>query len=318
MLSFIIPCYRSEKTLEAVVNELVETVIQRAEYDYEVILVNDGSPDNVQDVIDHLCAQSSKIRGIELARNFGQPNAQMAGYSFARGDLIIDLDDDGQTPICEVYTLIDKLLKGYDAVYADYSQGKKHSYFRNLASKINQRLAFAIYKQPKNIRTSSFHVLRRFIIEEILKYKNPYPANGAFVFLSSSRIASVPLAHRERLEGRSGYTLKKLFKLWSNALFNFSLIPLRISIFLGIFSALTGFVMALLILVRRLAGSISVSGWTSNIIVTLLIGGMVLIMLGIVGEYAGRIFLSINHLPQYVVRATRNIEDASVPPESKA
>lgn len=310
LISFIIPCYRSEKTLAAVVQELVDTVTSRPENNYEVFLVNDGSPDKVQDVIEDLCALDPRITGIELASNFGQPNAQLAGYRFAKGNVVVTLDDDGQTPINELYTLIDKLEEGYDAVYASYDQDKKQSFLRRRASAINQSLAHVIYKQPKTVGTSSFSVMRYFLVAEILRYPNPYPANGGIVFLSTRHVISVPVQHRERFSGKSGYSFLRLFKLWTHSLFNFSLIPLRISLVLGTLSAFSGFVYALITLIRRLILNISVSGWASSVILTSVIGGIILIMLGIVGEYVGRTFLSLNHLPQYVIRSvSKNNEE---------
>lgn len=307
-LSFVIPCYGSEKTIATVTKEIEETVATRPEFDYEIILVNDCSKDNVWFVIEDLCKNNSNIKGINLARNFGQQSALMAGYGKVTGDLVVSLDDDGQSPASDVFKLVDKLLEGYDVVYAYYPE-RKHSAFRNFGSKVDKWMEQALVDRPKGLKSSSFHVMRRFIIEEVTRYQNSFTYLGGLVFRSTRNIASVPVEQRERLEGRSGYTLKKLLKLWINGFTAFSVKPLRISTGMGIFTAFAGFVFALVTIIRKIVNPSIQAGWSSLMSVNLILGGVILLMIGLVGEYVGRMYMCINQAPQYVIRETRNMEE---------
>jgi undecaprenyl-phosphate 4-deoxy-4-formamido-L-arabinose transferase len=172
-VSFVIPCYNSEKTIENVVNEIISTIQKRSSYQYEIVLVNDCSKDNVWDEIKRLAAKDENIKGISFAKNFGQHSALMAGYNKATGDVIVSLDDDGQTPADEVYSLIDKLDEGYDVVYASYEQ-KKHSFARNIGTKINNVMCEKLLGKPKGLMITSFFVARKFVIDEAKKYQNSY------------------------------------------------------------------------------------------------------------------------------------------------
>lgn len=309
-LSFVIPCYGSEKTIALVVKEIEETVKTRPEFAYEIILVNDCSKDNVWQVIDGLCAKNAHIKGVNLARNFGQQSALMAGYRRASGDFIISLDDDGQSPANRVFDLIDKALEGYDVVYAYYPQ-RKHSAFRNFGSKVDKMMEEALVDRPKGLKSSSYHVMRKFIVDEITRYPHAFTYIGGLVFRSTKNIASVPVEQRERLEGQSGYTLKKLLRLWTNGFTAFSVKPLRISTMVGVFSAFIGFCYAIFTIIRKIVHPHIQAGWSSLMAINLILGGLILLMIGLVGEYVGRMYLCINQAPQYVVRETRNITEAS-------
>lgn len=302
-ISFVIPCYRSEQTIERVVTELFEVMQSHApSMRFEIILVNDSSPDRVMDRIAALCERHTNILGIDLSRNFGQPSALLAGYAYTRGDHVCCIDDDGQTPVEMVFPMLEKLKEGYDAVFADYTGGKQHTRFRNLGSRVNQKMAEIVYHKPKGMTVSSFVIMRRYIVEQMMRYRNPFPNNSGLILMATGRVASIPAVHRKRIAGTSGYTVRKLIGLWTNSLFNFSIIPLRISMALGVISMLIGFVLAILFTVNKIANPSVPMGWTSSIVVLLLLGGIILIMMGIIGEYIGRVFLSINNVPQYVVR----------------
>ena len=231
-LSFVIPCYGSETTIEIVVNEIRETLKQRPEYDYEIILVNDCSPDRVWPRIRALALADSHITGIDLAKNFGQHAALMAGYRHCTGDLIISLDDDGQTPACELFTLVDKMKEGWDVVYASYAH-KMHSGFRNFGTWMNERMTESLIGKPKGLRVTSYFIMRRFIADEILRYENAYPYIEGLIFRATRNIANVPVTHHERMVGESGYTFSKLLALWFNGFTAFSVKPLRIATFCG-------------------------------------------------------------------------------------
>ncbi len=300
-LSFVIPCYGSEATVGVVTSEIIETLRQRPEYDYEIILVNDCSPDHVWERIKTLAQDNPHIIGISLARNFGQHSALMAGYRACTGDLIISLDDDGQTPARELFTLVDKMAEGWDVVYASYEH-KMHSAFRNFGTWMNERMTESLLGKPKGLKVTSYFVMERFITEEITRYQNPYPYIEGLIFRATMRITNVPVTHHERMSGESGYTLTKLLSLWFNGFTAFSVKPLRIATICGTACAFLGFCYGLYVVIRKLVDSTIEMGWSSIIASIFFIGGLILVMLGLIGEYIGRIYISINNAPQYTVR----------------
>lgn len=302
LLSFVIPCYRSENTISAVVEEIQQTVAIRAdEFDYEIILVNDGSPDSTACVIEKLCKNHSRIAFVNLSRNFGQHSAVMAGFAQVRGDIIICLDDDGQTPANECFKLIDKVREGYDIVFAQYGKRKQNP-FRNLGSRFNAACNHFFFGQPKDLSVNSYYACQRFVVDSALHYPNPFPYVTGLLFQSVSRYTNVHVTHRPRAQGESGYTLRKLISLWANGVTAFSIKPLRLANYVGWFTAVFGFLFALVVIIRKLFNPEMAAGWPSTIAVLLVLGGMIIALIGIVGEYIGRIYLSINRSPQYVVR----------------
>ncbi len=303
LLSFVIPCYRSAKTIASVVHELTETVASRAdEYDHEIVLVNDGSPDNVAEVIRGLCREFPSIVFVDLSRNFGQHSALMAGFNHVRGDIVICLDDDGQTPACECFKLIDKVAEGYDLVFAEYPK-RKQSWFRNLGSRFNTACNHFFYNQPKELTANSYYACQRFVVDSALQYPNPFPYITGLLFQSVGRCCNVPITHRARMEGESGYNLKKLISLWVNGVTAFSIKPLRLASYVGWLTAAAGFVFALVTIIRKLFDPAMQAGWASTISILLILGGVIITLMGIIGEYIGRIYLSINRYPQFVVRS---------------
>ena len=274
---------------------------QRPEYDYEIILVNDCSPDRVWPRIRALALADSHITGIDLAKNFGQHAALMAGYRHCTGDLIISLDDDGQTPACELFTLVDKMKEGWDVVYASYAH-KMHSGFRNFGTWMNERMTENLIGKPKGLRVTSYFIMRRFIADEILRYENAYPYIEGLIFRATRNIANVPVTHHERMVGESGYTFSKLLALWFNGFTAFSVKPLRIATFCGSACACIGFLYGIYVVIRKLVDSSIEMGWSSIIASIFFLGGLILIMLGMIGEYIGRIYISINNAPQYTIR----------------
>ncbi|SHL56661.1 undecaprenyl-phosphate 4-deoxy-4-formamido-L-arabinose transferase [Fibrobacter sp. UWT2] len=309
-LSFVIPCYRSENTIETVVQEIRDTVAARnaagngsdgKSFDYEIVLINDCSPDGVWQVIKKLAAADNKIKGICLAKNFGQHSALMAGYGQATGDYIISLDDDGQTPASESFKLVDKLEEGYDVVYGYYEHSAQHL-FRRFGTWVNKKMAEAIIGQPKTLRTTSFFIMRKFIVDEIVRYPNPFAYISGLVFRATKNLGNVEVQHRRRLEGRSGYTIAGLIGLWINGFTAFSVKPLRAATFIGVICALVGFLAGLYVVYQKFLNPEIPVGYTSMLATLLFVGGMIMLLLGLIGEYVGRIYISINQSPQYVVR----------------
>lgn len=302
LVSFVIPCYRSEKTIGDVVAEIRRTMEQsRNEYSYEIILVNDCSPDHTLDVIRKLVAEDVRITGLDLARNFGQHGALMAGYHASQGDIVVSLDDDGQSPANEVLKLLGKLEEGYDVVYASYDH-KQHSSFRNWGSRVNAEMTHVMLGKPRNLQITSYYVAKRFIIDEMLRYEGSYPYVIGLVLRSTKSICNVPVCHRQRDVGESGYNLRKLFALWLNGFTSFSVKPLRMSIYLGGISAVLGFLYAVYIIIGHFFMGSTPVGWRSLMAVILILGGVILSVLGLIGEYVGRIYMCENAAPQFVVR----------------
>ncbi len=306
-VSFVIPCYRSEKTLEIVVSEIQNKMQQMTEHTYEIILVNDCSPDGTLSVIRRLCADNENIIGIDHAKNFGQHAALMAGFSFVSGDVVVCLDDDGQTPADEVDKLLDKIDEGYDVVYAEYKH-KQHSGFRNFGSWVNKKMTETMLNKPKELYVSSYFAAKRFIVDEMLNYKGAYPYVIGLVLRSTKSICNVEVNHRERMVGESGYSMKKLLGLWMNGFTSFSILPLRIASYGGSLIALLGFLYAIVVIIRKLVDPNRMLGWSSIISVMLILGGLILIVLGLVGEYVGRMYINMNNSPQYVIRSVINYD----------
>ncbi len=300
-LSFVIPCYGSETTVGIVVNEIITTLRQRPQYEYEIILVNDCSPDNVWESIRTLALSDPHITGINLAKNFGQHSALMAGYRACTGDLIISLDDDGQTPAAELFTLVDKMEEGWDVVYASYEH-KMHSGFRNFGTWMNEKMTESLIGKPKGLKVTSYFIMRRFIADEILRYQNAYPYIEGLIFRATKHIANVPVTHHSRMVGESGYTFGKLLALWFNGFTAFSVKPLRIATVCGTVSAFLGFCYGIYVVIRKLVDPAIEMGWSSIIASIFFIGGLILVMLGLIGEYIGRIYISLNNAPQYTIR----------------
>lgn len=300
-VSFVIPCYRSEKTLEGVITEIKEAMGKLNQYTYEIVLVNDSSPDNTWKTIEKISSENENITGINLSKNFGQHAALMAGMRETCGDYVICLDDDGQTPANEVDKLLTALEEGADAVYAKYGN-KKHSLFRNFGSRANDLMTRIMLGKPRELFVSSYFGVKRFVVEDMVRYQNSYPYVIGLVLRATKNIVNVDVTHREREEGRSGYTLKKLLGLWFNGFTAFSVTPLRIATVIGIFCAFVGFAYGIYVFVRRLLDPNMVMGFSSLMCVILFVGGMLMIMLGLVGEYIGRIYISLNNSPQYVIR----------------
>lgn len=300
-VSFVIPCYRSAKTLPGVVHEIQETMATLTEYSYEIVMVNDASPDDTFAVIEQLVKDNDNMVGVNLAKNFGQHAALMAGFRQISGDILVCLDDDGQTPANEVDKLLAALQKGDDVVYASY-ESKHHSAFRNFGSFINDLMTRVMLGKPKNLRVTSYFAAKRFIVDEMLHYENAYPYVIGLVLRTTKRISNVPVTHRNREEGTSGYTISKLLGLWMNGFTAFSIKPLRIASVVGCVCAGGSFLYGLYSIIKKFVNPDVPIGFSALITAIMFVGGMQMLMLGLIGEYIGRMYLSMNASPQYVIR----------------
>lgn len=253
-ISFVIPCYCSARTIENVVEEIKTKMEELADYDYEVVLVNDASPDETYEVIKKICGENENVKGVGLAKNFGQHAALMAGYHFITGDIVVCLDDDGQTPANEVDKLLNKIEEGWDVVYAEY-ENKMHSGFRNFGSNVNKKMTETMLGKPKELYISSYFAAKRFIVDEMIKYQNSYPYVIGLILRATKNICNVKVTHREREVGQSGYSVKKLLALWINGFTSFSVKPLRIATYSGVGVAIIGFLYAVWTIIKRCINS---------------------------------------------------------------
>ena len=306
-VSVAIPCYRSAKTIEQVVNDIRKAIMSRPGNDYQIILVNDYPADDTFSVIRSLCEKDSKIIGVNLTKNYGQTAAKMAAIPYLNGDVLVTMDDDGQHPAEDIYRLVDKVVEGYDIVYAHFKK-KKHSFFKRITSKINSKILEINGSKPKGIYLSSYCAYSRTAAEALLKYKSPFPSIDGYLGQVADRVVNVEVEHRERLAGHSNYTLKRLLKLWLTGFTNFSVVPLRFAAFSGFFFALIGFLFGLFTVIRKLVTPTIAAGYTSIIALMLIIGGIIMMLLGLIGEYIGRIYMTVSNMAQYTVRETINAE----------
>lgn len=307
-ISFIIPCYGSEKTVEEVINEIIKKVKEKENYDYEIIAVNDQSPDNVWEILKEIANKNDKIKIINLAKNMNRPGALMAGMANAIGDYIVLMDDDGQCPMENLWNLLKPLEDGHDVSIAKYPKYKQ-SIFKSFGTIVNRKMTEIVMEKPKGLNFTNFTAIKKYIVQEMLKYKNPYPYMTGLLLRTTSDIVNVEMEERERISGNTNFTFKKMLKLWINGFTAFSVKPLRISTVIGFLTALIGFVYGILIIVHKIFVHTAVLPGYSSLMATLLfIGGIIMLMLGLIGEYIGRIYISINNSPQYVIKEKCNFD----------
>ena len=309
LYSFIIPCYKSGKTIKKGVELTVEEMEKEGKEKYEFILVNDCSPDGGETLktLKELATEYSYVKVIDFAKNAGQHQAILAGMKFANGDIIIGMDDDLQTHPSQLPKLFEKFAEGYDIVYGYYPE-KKHSFFRNLVSKLNYWSVRILIGKPKELKTSSFWVMKSFVRDYIVQYNVLYPYLQGMFLHTTQNIGCVPIEHFSREIGDSGYTIKKLLKLWSGII-GFSIIPLRIAMTVGNVFAGLGILGAICIVISKILHPNMLVGWASMMSALCFFSGVILFFIGIVGEYIGRIALNVNNEQGYVIRETINTEE---------
>lgn len=300
LVSVVIPCYYSEKMIGTVV-EQTRAELKRAGYDYEFVLVNDGSTDGTFAAIAELCAEDDRIVGVNCAKNSGQHNAIMAGLRETQGDLILLMDDDMQTHPSQCVKLLDSVGDA-DVVFASWPEHKQ-AWWRELGSKFTVWSMRVLTDRPKEIYASNFIVLRRHVRDEIVRYQGPYVYIQGLIFRATANIKNEEVTHFERAQGTSGYSLKSLIRLWSTVL-NFSMVPLRLAAIVGAALGVIGIASAFIVFVMRLLDPGMQAGWPSLMATMLTCSGLIILFLGIIGEYLGRMFMTINNAPQYVLKQT--------------
>ena len=302
MISIIIPVFNSENTIEILVNNIVQTLGEH--YKFEIILINDASKDSSEEKCKKLLDEYSSIVLYSLSKNVGEHNSVMAGLNKCTGDYAVIMDDDLQHSVDSLLELIKFGIKeknNFDVVYT-YFDNMKYNFFRNLGRKFNNFIANLLLDKPKFLYLSSFKLINRFLITEIVKYKSPFTYIDGIILGITSRIGRIKVEHSQRAYGKSGYTLKKLLQVWSSMFTGFSIVPLRLSLILGSMLSILGFIFALLTFIERIIDNTVPSGYAAMIIIVTIFSGVILIALGLLGEYVGRIFMSLNKKPQFTIR----------------
>lgn len=307
LISFVIPCYASEGSVALVIDEIRSVVRQRQDtYDYQIIAVNDSSPDHVMDVLRRCAGEDPKVIAVDLAKNGGRHNALMCGCHFAQGDYVVFIDDDQQCPCDRFWDLLSPLEKGgYDVAIAKYPQ-KKQSAFKNFGSSVNDMAANWLLGKSRDLKFSNFSVMKKFVRDEVIKYTNPYPYLSGLMLRSTGKVCNVEMEERERQIGVGHYNFRKSFALWMNSFTAFSVKPLRLATSCGMLCAFFGILLMLYTVIHKLMVPTVAVGYSSTMAVLLFMGGMIMFMLGLIGEYIGRIYISLNNSPQFVVREVVN------------
>ncbi len=309
-LSLVIPVYNGGATVGPLVEQITKVFGSTS---FEVVLVNDGSEDDSEAVCARLAQVfPHKVVFVHLSRNFGEHNAVLAGFKQARGRYIAVLDDDGQNPPEEVIKMLEELKReNYDVVYGHYIE-KKHSTFRNFGSWFNDRIATIVLHKPKDLYLSSFKVMNRFVVDEITRYRGPYPYTDGLIYRVTRNIGQIPVEHRASADGSSRYTLRRLVRLWLNMFLNFSIKPLRLSIYVGLLTSCLSVVALIAILIDRIWITPNVTLGIPTVLGTVvLLAGIQLMILGLVGEYLGRLYLDQTGTPQYVIRYVKRSNSGS-------
>src|SRR6266478_260618 len=302
-LSLVIPVYNGGATVGPLVEQITKVFGSTS---FEVVLVNDGSEDDSEAVCARLAQVfPHKVVFVHLSRNFGEHNAVLAEFKQARGRYIAVLDDDGQNPPEEVTKMLEELKReNYDVVYGHYIE-KKHSTFRNFGSWFNDRIATIVLHKPKDLYLSSFKVMNRFVVDEITRYRGPYPYADGLIYRVTRKIGQIPVAHRPSLGSSSRYTFRRLVRLWLNMFLNFSIKPLRFSVYVGLLVSAFSVLALIAIVIDKLWITRNMTFGIPTVLASIVFfAGLELMILGLVGEYLGRLYLDQTGTPQYVVRYT--------------
>jgi undecaprenyl-phosphate 4-deoxy-4-formamido-L-arabinose transferase len=298
-LSIVVPVYNGASSVPELVELLARLEVPGG---HEIVLVNDGSQDNSLAVCRGLCrATDSAVTVVNLSRNYGEHNAVMAGYSHARGAYIVNVDDDLQNPPSEIVRLYRHCKDNdFDVVYGYFAK-KRHSLWRNLGSRFTNFCADLFLDKPKGLYLSSFRCINAFTAASILAHTGPFPYIDGLILQVSQNLGRLEVLHQPRSEGRSNYTVRRLVLLYFSMLLNSSVAPLRIGTAAGMAMASVGMLGFVEVFIEVLHGK-TPQGWASLMAATLVLSGVQLVMLGLLGEYLGRLFLTVNRKPQFIVR----------------
>lgn len=307
LVSIVIPCYNSEHTISRVVELAIEEFKKLDGYECEFVLVNDYSRDNTWQSIRTLTEKYKNVKGINLAKNFGQHNAIMAALNYTEGEFIVGMDDDMQNHPSQIPQFLDKMQEGYDIVFGVFKE-RKFSVIKNITGAVSRFLLWHLLDRPKDIQMSSFWCCRRYVRDEVVKYDGYNTFLQVLFFRTTHNIANIEIEHYAREVGTSNYNFRRGLKLFMSCL-NFTVIPLRVATLMGTLFSAAGFIGALAVLIRKILNPAIAIGWSSLMCAMLVLFGFCFLMLGIIGEYLGKVILNINKTPQYVIRDMENIED---------
>ncbi len=302
-LSIVVPVYRSAPILPLLVEKVQQEINALAlQADFELILVNDASPDHSWAVIRELAARYPFVKGVNLRRNFGQHNATMAGLNHALGEWVVVMDDDLQHPPAAIGPMLAALHEGYDVCYTRYLN-RQHATWKKLGSAFNDWVATHLLGKPKGLYLSSFKAMRRDVVQEVIKYDGPYAYLDGLILDVTSAITAVDIAHQARHAGEGNYNLSRSVSLWLKMATSFSVLPLRLASFAGFALAGLSVLMIGYVVLQKWLHPELPAGWASLIATILLIGGIQTLCIGMMGEYLGRTYLKLNRKPQFVVAA---------------
>ncbi|MBS0565939.1 MAG: glycosyltransferase family 2 protein [Proteobacteria bacterium] len=299
-VSIVVPVYRSEAILPHLVAKVQEAMAGSG-LGYELILVNDVSPDGSWEVIKRLAAEHNFVRGVCLSKNVGQHNATMAGLGQVRGGVVIVMDDDLQHPPQAILKLVDSIKSGHDVCYTRYAH-RQHAAWKKLGSWFNDRVATLLLNKPAGLYLSSFKAMHRRVVDEVVKYDGPYAYVDGLILDVTRNIDVLTIEHQARFAGEGNYNLRRSLSLWLKMATSFSVVPLRIATVLGLSITALSLIIGVAIILRKLSHPDLASGWVSLIVSILFVGGMQTFCLGLLGEYLGRAYLKINKKPQFVIR----------------
>lgn len=301
-ISIVVPVYNSHECVAELSRQLEYAL---KDFSYEQIMVNDCSRDSSWEEIQKVCAQNKNIIGINLRKNGGQDSAILTGLNYARGNWVIIMDDDLQHSPYDIPKLYEEAQKGYDVVYANFDS-KKQKLWKNIGSWFNGKISEIALQKPKEVYLSPFKILCRGVVQEMIKFNNLFPYIDGLIFQVTRNITQIPIEHHKRELGKSNYNLAKSIKVFFRMLFGFSTMPLNIASYTGFFSAIVGLILAIIYAVEYFTGKADVTGWTTLVILILILGGLILVSLGIIGRYLGQVYLTVNHQPKFVIKETLN------------
>jgi len=298
-ISIVIPVYNSEDNLVELCHQIFDALNN---VKYEVLLINDQSKDNSWSIIKQICTEYKQVIGINLRKNAGQDNAIMAGLNYVKGNFIVIMDDDLQHSPYDIISLYENCIKNYTDICFGNFKRLKQAFWKNLGSWLNGKISEWLLDKPKNIYLSPFKIIRREVTDEIIKYTGPYPYIDGLLLSVTNSMIQINIEHHKRFKGKSNFNLPRSISVFLKHVTTFSVTPLRIASIIGIITSITGFVLIPYYLYEYLFNYNIVEGWTTLVILLLIIGGLILLSLGIIGEYLGRSYLNINKKHQYIIK----------------
>lgn len=301
-ISVVIPVYNSEECVAEISRQIADAL---KDFSYEQIMVNDASRDGSWAEIEKVCAKNPRVVGVNLRKNGGQDSAILAGLNLAQGKYVVIMDDDLQHSPYDIPKLRAEIEKGFDVVYADF-ETKKQKLWKNLGSWFNGKISEVAIGKPRNVYLSPFKIVERGVVQEMIRYENLFPYIDGLIFQTTRNISQIKIEHHERTLGKSNYSFAKSVKVFLRMLFAFSTAPLMLSSFVGMFSAFVGLVLAVVYFIDFLRGKADVTGWTTIVILILILGGLILLSLGVAGVYIGRVYLTVSRSPKFLVKQVVN------------